>query len=353
MNIISNSPLRSVPSDYCPPGADCWFDIPEGVDAGKTLFYYDHCTGDTPPSATVLFVHGNPECSYTYRHVCEALRASNASIRIIALDHIGFGLSDQASFEMVDMHHAANLKMLIRHLDLQQVTLVVHDWGGPIGTGAFVDEMDRVKNLVVLNTTIFPMPKDDITYTNWPVSWLPWSSFGKLIPDALWGGTGASVMQGANKGSRFKLYLGTVVMQLRYVLRLIPKHSPAWVFSESFRTKANAKSSKRNVLQTPYWGYGYRYDDPTLGEQDNRAFYKKLQQQVPQHWGAAGRNIACAGHFGDYDPCGKKSVVEQWVETLPRLRQELHVYPGLGHFIEEYVGPEIAASILKLNSITE
>ena len=110
--IESNSPLRRPPSDYFPAGGARWFVIPDGRDAGKKQFYFDHCTAPGEAEATVVFVHGNPESSYTYRHIRDALSASSRPLRLVAMDHIGFGLSDQASFEMVDVHHANLLGMI-------------------------------------------------------------------------------------------------------------------------------------------------------------------------------------------------------------------------------------------------
>lgn len=108
--------------------------------------------------------------------------------RIVAMDHIGFGISDQADFEMVDMHHAANLLQMRRHLDLQDITLVTHDWGGPIGIGALIQEPQRVTAMLAMNTTVFPMPPDGFTYKNYPFPWLPWYLTPHLIPDAPSGG---------------------------------------------------------------------------------------------------------------------------------------------------------------------
>lgn len=265
-SILTNTPLRSVPDDYLPQGSARWYSIPEGPDAGKTMFYFDH--GDERAEATVVFVHGNPECSYTYRHVRQSLSAAGAGVRMIAMDHIGFGLSDQATFEMVDIHHASNLVQLVRHLDLRDVTLVVHDWGGPIGIGALIDEHERVRNLVVMNTTIFPMPGDGLTYENFPVAWLPWCRTPALAPDALWGGVAARVVSHGEPQSTARFMAGV------------------------------------------------------------------------------------AGHFGSWDPCGKASVIRQWHEALPRMRERTHVYRNNGHFIEEYRGPEIARSILEMNGLS-
>lgn len=351
MEIRTNSPMRTVPDDYCPAGSQRWFRIPTGHDAGKTIFYYDHLVGGGAPVATVLFVHGNPECSYTFRHVRDALVDRGAPLRLVALDHVGFGASDQATFEMVDMHHAANLRQLVEHLDLRQVTLVIHDWGGPIGVGAFEGAMDRVASLVVLNSTIFPMPDDGITYANWPWRHLPWSAFPSVVPDALWGGAAAGAVLDALPASVPVMLGRSMLYQLRFALRAFPHHSPPWVFSESLRSRGNARSSKRNVLQTPVWGHGYRYSDAVVGEQDNHAFYRAMQASVPSSWGAAGANLPAAGHFGAWDPCGKPSVIAQWHEALPRMRERTHLYPGFGHFIEEYKGAEIATSILELHGV--
>lgn len=342
--------MRSVPNDYCPGGSERWFRIPAGHDAGKTMFYYDHVIGNDPPVSTVLFVHGNPECSYTYRHICGELIARGAPLRLVAPDHIGFGVSDQATFEMVDMHHTANLKQLIDHLGLRQVTLVIHDWGGPIGIGAFTDAMNLVTSLIVINSTVFPLPGDGITYANWPWKRLPWSELPSVVPDSVWGGAAAGVVLDAFPTPVPLLLAKSMLYQIRFALRMNPRHSPLWVFSESLRSKANARSSKRNVLQTPVWGHGYTYSDPTLGEQDNRPYYRDIQAAVPA-WGPEGANIPVAGHFGDWDPCGKESVIQQWQQVLPSMKGRTHVYPGFGHFIEEYKGPEIADSILALNGL--
>lgn len=350
VQVLSNSPLQTVPNDYCPDGSDNWFTIPSGVDAGKKMFYMDYSPAGVTPEKTVLFVHGNPECSYTYRHVQAQLQASSAPLRVVSADHIGFGISDQADFEMVDMHHAANLRTLVEHLDLRNIILVIHDWGGPIGVGTFIDQMDRVDGLVLMNTTIFPMPSDGYVYDKWPSKLLPWSRFGKLVPNALWGGAAAFALGSANPQPLPLMYAKAAYSQVKFGLRLIERNTPAYVFSESQRSRANATSSMRNVMQTPVWGHGYSYVDKKHGLQDNHDFYKAIQQQVPDMWGADGRNIPVAAHIGEYDPCGKASVLQQWKQALPSLEGNASTYPNFGHFIEEYKGAEIAQSIIDVSA---
>lgn len=346
--IPTNSPLRRPPADYHPAGSARWFRIEDGPDRGKTLFYYDHAPA-AGPAGTVLFVHGNPECSYTWRHVRDAIIASGAPLRLVAPDHIGFGLSDQAGHEMVEMHHAANLARLVRALDLRDVTLVLHDWGGPTGVGAFVDQPDRVRAVMAINSTVFPMPSDGYTYANYPVWWFPWCRTPRVVPDAFWGGVASYVVSHGEPQHALRLLAGVGVHAFRHALGLFPEGSPESVWSGQFRSRANARSSQRYVLQTPVWGHGYRYRDPALGEQDNHALYRRMQEMIPREWGAQGRNIPAAGQFGAWDACGKDSVIRQWQQALPRMRERTRVYPEHGHFLEEYRGREIAADILALN----
>ena len=352
MHVKSNSPLQDPPADYCPPGSEQWFEIPEGLDAGKTLFYFDYQTRkNEAPKATVLFVHGNPECSYTYRHVRDALITSGQSLRIVAMDHIGLGLSDQADFEMVDMHHAAHVSQLVRHLDLQNITLVIHDWGGPIGIGALIDEPERVDGLLVMNTTVFPMPSDGHTYKNYPFPWLPWYLTPSLIPNALWGGVAAAVVCHAQPQGTLS-FLGNISKWLRkHGSNSIAKDSPEYVFSQMLRSTMNAKSSKRSVRQTPVWGHGYSYKDQHHGSLDNHAFYTRIQGNMSNAWGPSGRNIPVCGFFGQWDACGKDSVIAQWQQALPQMQDNTHKFSDVGHFIEEVKGPEMAASILKMHGL--
>jgi pimeloyl-ACP methyl ester carboxylesterase len=347
----TNSVLRAVPDDYFPVGSERWFTIPDGHDAGKTMFYYDIQIGGGSPTSTVVFVHGNPECSYTYRHIRDALAGTGVSCRVVAMDHVGFGLSDQASYEMVDTHHAANLVQLVQQLDLSNVTLVIHDWGGPIGVGAFIDEPQRVDNLLLMNTTIFPMPGDGLTYTNYPVSWLPWCKTPLIVPDRFWGALAAYVVSHAAPQGTLRFMYGVLSFMVKDAFGVLTRKpdTPESVWCGQMASRNNAKSSQRNVLQTPVWGHGYTYEDPVMGEQDNRAFYRNMQDKIAEVWGPSGRNIGVAGYFGSWDPCGKDSVIRQWQSALPRLKERTYVYPDVGHFIEEYKGAEMAQTIRELN----
>lgn len=348
-SIPTDTPLRMPPPDYCPTGSDRWFSLPEGPDAGRRMFYFDHVVAEQEPERTVLFVHGNPECSYTYRKIVSALIESGQSMRIVAMDHLGFGLSDQASFEMVDMHHSANLLQLVRCLDLRNVTLVIHDWGGPIGVGALIEDPPRVRNLLLMNTTIFPMPDDGLTYQNFPIAWLPWCRTPNVVPDALWGGVAAYVVSHAQPQSTARFLIQAGKWLTRHGTRRIRPDEPEYVWSQMLRSKTNTRSSKRMVRQTRVWGHGYTYTDPTAGRQDNHAYYQKMAARIGPAWGPDGQNIGACGYFGRWDACGKQSVVDQWQDALPQLAGNVHLFDDMGHFIEEHKGPQMAQSIVKMN----
>ena len=100
-------------------------------------------------------VHGNPTWSFYWRELVSALRDR---YRIVVPDHIGCGLSDKPSPKVYSYRLAervADLVQLVERLDLRDITLVAHDWGGSIGMGAAVAMPERFRRLVLLNTAAF------------------------------------------------------------------------------------------------------------------------------------------------------------------------------------------------------
>jgi haloalkane dehalogenase len=133
------------------------------LEGDRRLHFVDEGKGEP-----VLMVHGNPTWSFYYRGL---IRALSADRRCVAPDHLGCGLSDKPldwSYRLAD--HIKNLNQLITHLDLRDITLVVHDWGGPIGFGAAIDQPERFKRLVIFNTAVFVRPVPlRIRMCRWPV----------------------------------------------------------------------------------------------------------------------------------------------------------------------------------------
>jgi len=108
--------------------------------------------GDGPP---VVFFHGEPTWSYLWRTVLPAVR--DAGFRCVAPDLVGFGRSDKPvdiDFYSYD-RHVELTGTLLEDLDLRGATVVVHDWGGPIGLRLAVEQRERVDRLVILDTGLF------------------------------------------------------------------------------------------------------------------------------------------------------------------------------------------------------
>jgi haloalkane dehalogenase len=115
---------------------------------GHRLAYLDEGEGDP-----VLLLHGEPTWSYLYRKVLPPVAQV---ARVVAPDYLGFGRSDKPTdpgWYSYD-RHAASIRSLVEALDLRRLTIVVQDWGGPIGMRIAAEAPDRVDRLVVLNTAI-------------------------------------------------------------------------------------------------------------------------------------------------------------------------------------------------------
>lgn len=120
---------------------------------GNRLHYIDEGKGDT-----ILFVHGTPSWSFDFRNVIKALRSS---YRCIAIDHVGFGLSDKPKlYDYSTQNHSQTLEKFVMEMDIQSCTLVMHDFGGPIGMHMASRQPDRIKAFVMLNSWLWSSEGD-------------------------------------------------------------------------------------------------------------------------------------------------------------------------------------------------
>ncbi len=125
-----------------------WWETPHGK-----MHYIDEGTG-----APVIFIHGVPGWSFHFRHLIGRVSTHR---RCIAMDHLGFGLSDKP--ERWDYHPeqlAAHVEGLMEGLGLKGVTLVVHDWGGPLGLRYALRKPGNVTGLVIMNTWLWSAKGD-------------------------------------------------------------------------------------------------------------------------------------------------------------------------------------------------
>lgn len=112
---------------------------------GFQMHYIDEGAG----SETLLLLHGEPTWSYLYRHQIPIWTGRN---RVIAIDHMGFGKSAtprDRTYWLQD--HIDNLERFVLDLDLTELTLVMHDFGGPVGMGLAIRQPDRIKRIVSVN----------------------------------------------------------------------------------------------------------------------------------------------------------------------------------------------------------
>lgn len=115
----------------------------------------------------VLFIHGNPTSSYLWRNVLPKV-ARDLGRRGIAIDLLGFGKSDKRDdVDYTARLHADIVEAFIEKLDLKNLILVLHDWGGPLGAAYAVNHPDNIAGLVLMETFVWPFA---------------WKDFGRFAP---------------------------------------------------------------------------------------------------------------------------------------------------------------------------
>lgn len=108
---------------------------------------------DTGHGSVLLMLHGNPTWSFFYRNLAKHFSKTH---RVIVPDHMGCGLSSKPQdYEYTLKNHIDNLCLLVEKLNLSDITLVVHDWGGAIGLGLATRYPHLIKKMVVMNTAAF------------------------------------------------------------------------------------------------------------------------------------------------------------------------------------------------------
>jgi haloalkane dehalogenase len=263
------------------------------------MHYVDAGPSDGP---VVVLLHGQPTWSYLYRYVIA--RLAEAGMRVIAPDNIGFGRSDKPT-DATDYTFARHIDWahsLIVGLDLRAVTLVVQDWGGPIGLSVLAREPDRFARVVATNTilhTCDPGLAGRLTWAHHGVdqdrvllqeTLLDYVSFYQRSPDivpslfldAVAGPLSAPVLAGYNAPFPDRTYKAG----LRQLTALVPLT----------RNDPGAKIGAATMAALREWHKPFltAFSD---GDPATRGWDVVFQEDVP---GARGQNhttIADAGHF--------------------------------------------------------
>jgi haloalkane dehalogenase len=258
---------------------------------GGRLHYVDEGQGDP-----VLMLHGNPTWSFYWRNLIQEL---SPRYRCIAPDHLGHGLSDKPrdwSYRLSD--HIDNVVRLIEALDLQRITLVMHDWGGSIGFGAALRVSDRIKRLVLFNTAAFhgPVPLS-IRFCRWPV-------VGPLTVRGLNGFVRAGLFRATADRAKFADGIGE-----GYVA--------------PYRTWAERIGHQRFVEDIPI-----EAGLPTRREIDS------MESQLGRF-----RDLPSLVIWGMQDFCFTPAFLERWRKELPN--GEFHEFPDAGHWVVEDARDEV------------
>ncbi len=112
------------------------------------MHYIDEGEGEV-----IFLVHGTPSWSFDFRHLIKALRKN---YRCIAIDHIGFGLSEKPkNYDYSTRKHSESLNAFIEAKQLQNINLIVHDFGGPIALNIAIQQPHLFKSVTILNSWLW------------------------------------------------------------------------------------------------------------------------------------------------------------------------------------------------------
>lgn len=261
---------------------------------GCRLHYVDE--GEGP---TLLLLHGNPTWSFLYRDIIKGLRGR---FRCVALDYPGFGLSSaREGYGFTPAEHADVVERFLLALDLSDVTMMVQDWGGPIGLGVASRHPGRFRALVIGNTWA------------WPVNGEPtFERFSKVMG----GPVGGFLIRNANVFVNLLIPMGTK-------RRKLPKEVMA-AYRGPFLTKVSREPTRvfpDEILRSRHY----------LGEVE-----KGLERLG---------DLPALIVWGDRDIAFWEEERTRFERTFPH--HHTVVLRGAGHYIQEDASDEIVAEISK------
>jgi haloalkane dehalogenase len=118
---------------------------------------------DVGSGPVLLFVHGTPTWSLLWRHAIAKFASTH---RVIAIDHLGFGLSEKPTEVDYSLSaHSARFREFVDYLGIQDITLIVHDFGGPIALSDVINRPGLYKKLVLCNTFLWPFAGEFVVPT--------------------------------------------------------------------------------------------------------------------------------------------------------------------------------------------
>jgi haloalkane dehalogenase len=260
---------------------------------GLRLHYVDEGSG-----APVVCFHGEPTWSYLYRKMLPPL--VDGGHRVVCPDFAGFGRSDKPTdrgFYTYD-RHVALMTALLERIDVRGATVVVQDWGGPVGLRWATENADRVDRLVILNTGLFTGRVSK--------GFMAWREFAEKNPDLPIG----MIIQGATT--------------TELPDEIVAAYEAPFPTAES---KAGAAEFPLLVPTEP--------DQP--GAADMTAVMDELSRWEKPALVA----------FSDSDPVFPfPRAGERFTDTIPTAGEQIRI-EGAAHFLQEDRGEQIAEHVLR------
>ena len=260
---------------------------------GLRMHYLDEGSGDP-----VVCFHGEPTWSYLYRKMLPPF--VEAGHRVVCPDFVGFGRSDKPTdhgWYSYD-RHVEQVTGLLEQVDVRGATVVVQDWGGPVGLRWAMENADRVARIVILNTGLFTGRVSK--------GFMAWREFVERTPDLPIG----FIVQGATTTE-------------------LPDDVVA-AYEAPFPTPESKAGAATFPLLVPL-----EAGQPGAAEMGH------VMDELSRWDGPA--LVA----FSDSDPVFPfPQAGERFVETLPGAGEQVRI-EGAAHFLQEDRGEEIAGHVLR------
>jgi cis-3-alkyl-4-acyloxetan-2-one decarboxylase len=263
---------------------------------GLRLHYLDEGPKNNDEADPIVMLHGNPSWSFYYRKLVIALMGD---YRCIVPDHIGMGLSDKPDDETYRFtldQRVDDLESLLDHLNItNNITLVLHDWGGMIGMAFAIRYPERIKRLVILNTSAFHLPKDKT---------VPWQLKLSRIPVV-----GAILNQG------FNIFVQGAIK--RCVTRTVMPPEIAAAYLAPYDNWSHRRAVKKFVFDIPLQPGDTAYETV---DQVDKTISQFSGTPMLICWGM--KDFVFDHHF-----------LKEWEARFPDA--EIHRFEDVGHYILE------------------